>query len=516
MKRRWIPAALAVLLSMVVYLGSLDAEFVYDDLIYIVQNPQLESPGDCLFTPFPAYMGTERGLYRPMTTASLALDRWLFGPDPWGFHLTNLLLHGLGTLACFLLLSLLLEGPWAPFWGALLFGLHPARSEAVAWAVGRSEILGAVGCLLALYFYIRFTRKKGSVAMILLALAAFALAALSKENALALPGILLAYEALVHRDDPWRLRLLRIAPFLVVLLLVLTARFAVLGALSPQGGEQVLPRVLFPERMELALWVLSRYVGLAFFPLHLRPHYRPMAFQEADLVDLLPGILFLVAVAAVLAADRRLAFAAALFLLPLIPVLNLVPIGEAVAERFLYFPLTGLALVFGVALSSTTGKKSALWAGAAAGVLAVGFGATTVRQVEVWTDHFTLWSHGAAMDPRDPQARFGLGSACLERGMLEGELSALSEFKKTRKLNPNYKPDQVFFNLGRTYEKLGNHEEAVVYYMKAIERIPFFVPAIESVLKLDRRQRETSGEGWITDKMREKLMQRLRRFTNTE
>ena len=246
MKGKAIPAALAALISMAAYLGTLDATFVYDDIVYVKNNPQLQRPGNLFETPFPEYMGPTRGLYRPMTTASLALDCFLFGLEPWGFHLTNVILHGIGTLLFFLVLCRFVPPVGPPFIGALLFGLHPARAEAVAWAVGRSELLAAAGCLLALLLYIRFLERKKSPLLILGSLAAFAFAGLSKENALAFPGILAAYELFLRRKDPWRVRVLRIAPFVVVTVALLGVRYGVLGSLGPQEGQRVLASVEWP------------------------------------------------------------------------------------------------------------------------------------------------------------------------------------------------------------------------------------------------------------------------------
>ncbi len=491
MKQSKAPAVLAALLAMAFHFGSIDASFVYDDIPYIVKNPQLEAPADMFLTPFPAHMGPSRGLYRPMTTASLALDRAVFGPEPWGYHLTNILLHGFCVLVLCLVLYRLVSGRWGAFFGALLFGLHPAGTEAVAWATGRSELLAGLCCLAALLFYLQSVEHKKPSFHLFLSLAAFTVGALSKENALAFPGILVAYEVLVNRSSPWKRKLLRTAPFVVVLLMVAAARFVVLGSFSPGEGQHVLPNIVFPERFALGAWILSRYVAITILPIALKPHYRPLEFMDAGFVDYLPALLFAAVLVVTVFLCKKQAFAAAVFFVPLITVLNIVPIGELVAERFLYLPLAGVSLAAAL-LAVRVKKRGAALAGSTAAVVLLSMLAfQTVRQVEVWTDHFTLWSHAVENDPVNPQARFGLGKACLERGMLEGTPGALSEFKKARELNPNYKPHEVLVNLGWTYELLGRTKAALASHMEAIRANPCCAPALEAVLKVALRAGES-------------------------
>jgi tetratricopeptide (TPR) repeat protein len=502
MKRTVLHALAVMLVSMGVYLGTLDASFVYDDVVYIVHNPQLEEPGDLFSTPFPAYMGKQRGLYRPMTTASLALDYWIFGLEPWGFHLTNIILHGLCALIFYFILRKIIDGSVAPMLGALLFGLHPARSEAVAWAVGRSELLAALGTLLSLYLYMGMAKGRRTPLVILGALAAFAFAGLSKENALAAPGIFFAYELFMRRGDPWRLRLLRLSPFAVVILLILLARMYALDAFSPQEGQQVLAGVVFPERLLLACWALSRYVLLVVCPFHLKPHYRPLEFTEAGPMDYVPALLFIAASLAAFRLSRRFSFCACLFLIPLVPVLNLVPIGEVLAERFLYLPMAGAGLAFGLLAARWIQGRFSRPGTALAALLLAGFGFMTVRQVDVWTDHYSLWSHAVAVDPANPQAHLGLGVALIRKGHLEGEGSALEELKTAQALNPNYKPELVAYNLGRVYEGLDRFEEAMKHYQDAIRHNPFYTLALQGALDLDRRLREEGREGLLSEDLR--------------
>ncbi|MHC4945206.1 MAG: hypothetical protein ACYTG7_19495 [Planctomycetota bacterium] len=486
MKRTYFMALIATILSMIVYVGSLDASFVYDDTLYIVNNPQVQDPHDLLLTPFPAYMGEGRGLYRPVTTASLALDYLLFGMEPFGFHLTNILLHGLGTLVFFFVLRQFIQGDAGPFAGALLFGLHPVRSEAVAWAVGRAELLCALGCLLALLLYLKWIQNKRSTLLLVGSLVAFLFAGLSKEIALSFPGIIVAYEILFNRTDSWRARAYRVLPFLLVLVMLMGARHAVLGGVNLKESSQVLSDIAYPERLLLAGSVLSRYLGLFFWPNPLLPHYRPMSFFDPGIVDCLPALLFGIAVIVACFQARRWAFAGALFFVPLLPVLNLVPIGEALAERFLYLPLAGGAMAFGLLIARLAEAKWMRRAALLSMVIMIPLGYMTIVQTEVWTDQNALWRHTVEKDPENPKAHMGLALGLLAKGEILGEEGALAHFNRVTEINPNYRPERVQFNIGRAYEELGRLADAMKHYRLSIEHLPFYGEALAAALELTK------------------------------
>ena len=91
----------------------------------------------------------------PLTRLSWMLDADLFGMEPWGFHLTSLVLHGLNALLVFVLFARLTGAIWAPAFVAAIFALHPLHVESVAWAAARKDVLSGLFALLALLAYER-------------------------------------------------------------------------------------------------------------------------------------------------------------------------------------------------------------------------------------------------------------------------------------------------------------------------------------------------------------------------
>src|SRR6185295_10006074 len=185
---RFIVPALVVAVTFVAYMGTLRYDFVYDDEYVITQNPTVQS------WAFAPHYFTEHlwffkfplsNYYRPIFLVWLALNHTLFGLDPVGYHLTTVLAHVTVTLLVFHLARRLTGDLGAAAIASLLFGLHPAHIEGVAWICGVSEPLMAMFLLGSFLCYLRYrdpnigSRKLWFVASLVLA----TLAVFEKETA---------------------------------------------------------------------------------------------------------------------------------------------------------------------------------------------------------------------------------------------------------------------------------------------------------------------------------------------
>src|SRR5215472_6343345 len=185
-----------LLLAAVVlaYANTLGNQFAMDDELYIMHNAQVTSPSLArLFSPNPV-----SSVYRPLAFAVLALNWALSGPEPFGYHLLNLLLHAGVTWLLYILLQELFaswsEGKAVAFAAALLFAVHPIHTEAVAWVVGRAELLAA-GFLFAGWILHLRDRPVAS-------LVCFAGALLSKESAAVFLALVLVGDYAIGRWKP--------------------------------------------------------------------------------------------------------------------------------------------------------------------------------------------------------------------------------------------------------------------------------------------------------------------------
>ena len=196
----WWGIAVVLALTFAVYIPTLRYQFVHDDRGQIVENPAVHSwhavPTYFTAHVWAAVMPEELGnYYRPLFLLWLRINDAVFGNQAWGWHLTTILAHVLTTLLVYLLAWRLGIGRDVALLAALIFGLHPAHIEAVAWISGVTEPLLGILLIASFLAYVQ-SRIEGARALKwkVISLVLFALAMLEKETALILPGLLLVYE----------------------------------------------------------------------------------------------------------------------------------------------------------------------------------------------------------------------------------------------------------------------------------------------------------------------------------
>jgi 4-amino-4-deoxy-L-arabinose transferase-like glycosyltransferase len=283
-------------------------------------------------------------------TLTFFLEHRLFGSSPAGYHVMNVLYHLAAALALVWAGARLLGSRGAAWLAGVVFVLHPIHTESVAFVSGRTDLLATLFFLLAFGCHTRWAR--GRSAWALPALLAFALALLSKEPAVALPAVLLAWELTLGRAEggagaPTRIAA-RLLPFVLMAVAYLGVRQWALGSVPglPPGQES------FGARAAAGVAALGRYLLLLVAPYPPSPDmvldpaasWLPWA-TAAGLASLL-----LVGAGTTLAwrHSRLPAFLASWFLLTLLPATPFVPWGPLqMAERFLYLPSAAFALLLG-------------------------------------------------------------------------------------------------------------------------------------------------------------------------
>lgn len=348
MKKRVLLETLSLpLLSFLLLLPLLGYGFLSDDFPLIVANPRLQSWSlffQNLLTPFFSFPANPQLHYwRPTTLLSYALELRLWGVSPWGFHLTNILLHTANTLLLYLLLKRFrLEGalPWT---ASLLFLLHPAHGENIAWISGRTDLLAFLFLALSLLFRLEYEERKRGLPLSLLF---FALALLSKEAALLfLPLLFLLFPSKGLKN-----RLLLLLPYLSLLPLYLFLHQKAASTLALKRG-------LLWADIPLALRSAGAYVRILLF-LNLPAPYFPMGELTAHpLLYTLSGLCGISLILLIIRFRREfpLTFPGLSLLLFLLPSLlpRFLPTWPPIAPRFAYLASPLAALFF---------TELALWA----------------------------------------------------------------------------------------------------------------------------------------------------------
>ncbi|MBE0564546.1 MAG: hypothetical protein IH621_01195 [Krumholzibacteria bacterium] len=371
-------AALLLLLPWLVYLPALDGDFLFDDVHGIVENEAVHGFGEV--HRMVRFWEPSDVSYRPVRYFSYAVDWVRGGGSPRAFHETNLVLHGLGGVAFYTLLLVVLPDRRLAPWAALLWLLHPLQTEAVAYISGRKDLLCTLFYLVALLGQVGRLRARtgtGRAAGGAVFLAAGLLAFLAKEMALTLPAAALAVDALLRPRAGARARLgaaLRGGRVFYGLIALAGLAGLVDKLILAPGTKVPFDLLADPLRnLPLAARSLALYLRKAVWPWPLVGDLRglfPVAL--GDLRGWGPfwngggGLATLVGLAVaggLLVATRRAQRAGLvrsgllLYALAALPVANLVPLNEPAAEHYAHLPLLPLA-----AASATASGSSGRWA----------------------------------------------------------------------------------------------------------------------------------------------------------
>jgi hypothetical protein len=467
-------AAILIVLTGVLYLNSLGGDFVWDDRSLILQNPQIQHPRRVLetFTQPLTVFGINYGYYRPITMLSFALDQWLWGGKPLGFHVTNLILHLAVVLCLYFFFTHLVKWKTGLI-ASLLFVSFACHVENIAFISGRMDVLATLFMLLCLWLYFR---QKTPSPFTLTACALFTLLALlSKELAIMLPTIFAAVVIFFIPKQHWRKHFIRGAlciglPFVIYtmlrLLIVQDVNVPVSNVLSL--GERLL---MIPQTIVLYLQLL-----IVPYNLNARHVILPPQYSGTSMFMMMFIILIAVAVCIAFAVRRNklIAFGALWFFFGILPVLNIIPLrGQVIAERFLYFPSAGLALM----LAGTVGilrkrqkdtrqpLQIMIWTLlAAVGINNVVF---TVLRNPVWHGEERFFGRMVEQTPDSPMAHHNLGYVYYRQGNFD---KAEREYRKAIELNPAFPDSRA--TLGDVLARTGRYEQAIHEYRMYLRLYP--------------------------------------------
>ncbi len=420
-------------ITVAVFWPTLSAQFVYDARLQILTGDFIHDPGNWV----PVLSGQVLAMdvldfNRPVQLASLMVDAAVWGRDAFGYHLTSVLLHVVNVVMVWGIARGLsragerqAEGLSYAGLSALLFAVHPIVTEAVCEPTFREDLLVAACTLGALLLAMRYDpartngdrwRPLGCAGLCFLAVA-------SKESGIAAPGVLAVYWWLFRRADPRRFWSLAVGGGKLAAIAFLAARFLLEPAQSAIfEAKPQYPGESFWAAMAIEPRILALYAQLVAFPVNLCADYGLYSVRHMPLPAALVILAGLVAAAVVaIRADRRIALACAIIVLPLIPVSNLFPIYRAAADRYMYLPMAGVALAVGwlldgpwLAARPRLLEKATICCMAAVVLL----GMACVERQKVWANPLALWEDTFRKNPAAYTAASGLGESLREVGRL--------------------------------------------------------------------------------------------------
>ena len=448
-----------------------------DDLTLVVDDQPFLQRADALVRAFGrAYfhvIDAAHAYYRPLVTASYALDARLSGTSPLGYHATNLALHVVATLLVLALVRRLAIGDGVAACAALVFAVHPALVEVVAWVPGRNDSLLAVFALGAVVAFAR-----GSLAV---HLACFAAALFSKETALAVPPMCVAYAWLVEPVAPERpVRARGQWAALAFGWVLVTAAFALARSRVLNGASSALdPRVALAH-----LPVLVTSLGKIALPVDLA------VLATTDDSATWPGMVAAGAIAALVwrvpgVRMRVIAFGVALYLLALVPVL-FAP-GSLALESRLYLPSVGVLVVLAELADKVAVERRVLYAGASSVALALA--AVAFGYEGAFHDPHAFAKAAVLGSPQSALAHFTLGQSHQLRGDLD---RAAGEYAFALALDP--REPLVHNNLAVIHMKRAAWARAEDELKRELEVNPGCETAEKNLAVVTRRLDESRAE----------------------
>lgn len=478
-------AALAALL-LAAWSPVLSNGFVYDDHKYILENPWIK---DASFTP-DIFSSSTSGFsplaepantYRPMLYMLYMAEYLSFGLRPFYFHLVSLAAHIINAALVFLAALFLLErrgrAALVPaLLAALVFGLHTINSEAVSWVSGSTELFFTLFVLAGMNLYMR-SRSGLPVAPFFLA------ALLFKETAAALPVIMVLYDLSSAKTvrERWR----GWAALAAVAVVYWLMRHNAVGGLMHHRQIEL----TFFETVINIFPLVAAYAGKIVYPVNLSAIYefhpaRSMLDWRVAAGALVVGAFF----AAMFFARRRPAVMTglAMMALPVLPVLYVPALSSsAMADRYLYLPTAGLAIIIAALVSGLDGraKKGAI---AAVSALLVAWTAGSVARAQVWKSDYALWADAVVKAPNAPNAHYNFAWASHAAGRVN---DAVEHYRIAARLSPSA---DAHFNMGLIFMGQSMLAEAEAEFVAALAVDPGFDSARARLMEI-RRLREAGA-----------------------
>lgn len=472
-------------LTISAYWSVWENDFVnYDDPDYVLLNDQVKQ-GLTWNSIKWAYTAGHASNWHPLTWISHMADVSLFGLNPAGHHVINLLFHCANTILLFALIHQITKTLWRSLLVAGLFALHPIHVESVAWIAERKDVLSAFFGILTLIAYAHYAVKsKAQIsktkAWYVAALVFFALGLLSKPMLVTWPCVMLLLDFWpLQRFDltPKNTALARVTANHRILLekipfLVLATISCLITLQVQQNAMSNVSSLPLTDRFGNALLAYQGYLAQTFWPTKFAIFYPHVAPPPQGQVMLALAILMVITVIIIIFAQRfPVGFTGWFWYLgTLVPVIGIVQVGgQAKADRYTYLPLIGIFILFAwiANLIVTKFPKSKIALPLLMTVILVACAFKTNAQLRHWKNSETLFTQAIKVTNGNYIARAGLGIIEFRR---ENYVLAIQHLTQALEMvPPGMIANQIRYYIGATLQKQGKGLAALPYFEQSPE-----------------------------------------------
>lgn len=478
---------------MGVYWNTLGNEFVVDDKKIIVENAIIHDIKNTSRIFSSSYWpNLKGGLYRPLPILTYALNYGLSGLNPKSYHVVNVIIHGLNCILLYFLCLLILKNHIPSLFVTMLFSVHPINTEAVAGVVGRADLLAFFFSVGAILMYVNREKSKGRKNLLyFLSLFSFCLALLSKENAITLVGVLVAYDFVFAYDTDLKKFTSNLfngsrhfrcyLGFIVVVFFYLFIRFKSTGSIfigHIPFIENPLVQASLYYRTLTAFKIFGKYLTLIFYPVNLSIDYSynqiPVSVSPFEPQTLLGITLFFAAgIFGFYKKSKQIVFAILFFLMTYSIVSNsFVLIGTIMNERLMYLSSAGFFIfivLFSKEVVATLRLKVDRTFSLASVLIIMLFVLSflsykSVKRNYEWKNDRTLYESALRTSAHSAKVYAGLGEVYGKTGDV---WNAVFYYKKALGIYTHYR--DVHRNIANAYYERAMFQEAASHYEKYLK-----------------------------------------------
>jgi len=437
----------------------------WDDSRYITNNLLIKELSiNKILGYFTIYFD---GHYHPFTLISLAIDYKLSGDSPLAFHITSIVLHLINVYLVFLFVKILFQNSNWALLVALLFGVHTIQVESVAWMSERKNLLYTAFFFSSLICYLKYIANKKTIFYIL-SIILFIFSGLSKVMAISLVPTLVLIDIYLKRDFKSKTVWFEKVPFLLI---GIVFGLIAIGAQNTTWGSYDKPPFSFIERIPIAAYSITQYLGKLIIPFKLSGFYPYPTKINNELpwqfwLWLIPAILYLIALIKSFKKSRIVFFSLAFFgvnIFLLIKKIN-IPIGDnLLGDRYDYIPSVGIFILIPFILSSIKKQQILKVVKGILVIYCLFLSVFTFSRTKVWKDDFTLFNDVIQKYPNVSIAYNNRGLGYKEKG---DYVKALNDFTKAIELKP--RSTKAYLNRGSLLAKTGKTNEALNDFSRVI------------------------------------------------
>jgi len=498
---------LIILVGLFSYFNALKCEFVWDDYYLIIQNKIIMNFGN-FGKLFISDLSDKFDYYRPFQSLVYMFEQNLYGPNPLGYHLTNVLIHIVNAVLVFIVFKAIIGNVFISLSASLLFVSAPFNTEAVTYISGMADLLLGFFFLLSFLFYVK---KR-----FLPSLICFIFALFCRETAIAIPFIFILYDLLLRKDYFKKAKVY--FAFFLWEALYIVLRLTVLNfSQKPLYFRKIYfsPEINFVQRGLAFFKSIWEYFNIAIAPVNLHMQRKMDIPRNLLNQDILISFLIIISFSYVIRKYKNekgfLLFCLFWFIILLLPQSSFV-FPLIIAEHFIYLSAIGLFLIFGFMLNKLyeINKKMA---GIILAILVMYYSSLTIIQNINWRNPITFYKWTLKFAPDSHKIRYLLGSYYLEKGLFD---LAIDEYKKAIDIDKNFMPaklnmkyyeeiyqnsglriSQIYHDIGSILSKKNYFDYAEESFLKAIEYNPKLIDSYNDLGALYLRQGKIKQAGDI-------------------